>query len=68
LREDISPVISAEREFAKFMEAEKQRTAKAFQHARTLKFIANFIAFALAIFALAVLIYWFRRNPQALGR
>ena len=68
LREEISPVISAEKEFAKFMEAERRRTEKAFQRARTLKFIANSIAIALAILAFAALIYWARKNPQMLGR
>ena len=68
LKEETAAHVSADKEFALFMEAEKQRTQKAFQHARRLKLIANFIAFALAIFALAVLIYWVRKNPQALGR
>lgn len=68
LREEISPVISAEKEFAKFMEAERRRTGQAFQRARLLKFIANFIAVALAILAFAALIYWARTNPQMLGR
>jgi N-acetylglutamate synthase-like GNAT family acetyltransferase len=68
LKEETTAQVSADREFALFMEAEKQRTQQAFQHARRLKFIANFIAFALAIFALAVLVYWVRKNPQALGR
>jgi hypothetical protein len=62
LREENPAHGSADKEFAMFMEAERQRTAKAVQHARTLKFIANFLAFALAIFAFAVLIYWFRKN------
>jgi N-acetylglutamate synthase-like GNAT family acetyltransferase len=68
LREEVSPVISVEKEFARFMEAERQRTEKAFKHARTLKFIANFIAIALAILAFAALVYWARKNPQMLGR
>ena len=68
LKEETAAHASADKEFALFMEAEKQRTQRAFQTARRLKFIANFIAFALAILALAVLVYWIRKNPQALGR
>ena len=68
LKEETAAHVSADKEFALFMEAEKQRTQRAFQTVRRLKFIANFIAFALAILALAVLVYWIRKNPQALGR
>jgi N-acetylglutamate synthase-like GNAT family acetyltransferase len=68
LRDELTDVISLDKEFAMFMESEKQRTARALQHARILKVIATLIA--LAVFAL-VLIGAFlvlRRNPQLLQR
>lgn len=47
LKEEVEAVVSLDKEFALFMESEKQRTARAFQHARVLKTIALFMALAL---------------------
>jgi N-acetylglutamate synthase-like GNAT family acetyltransferase len=52
LKDDIGAVISADKEFALFMASEKERTERAFQHARILKIIATLIA--LALFALVI--------------
>jgi N-acetylglutamate synthase-like GNAT family acetyltransferase len=64
LREDIAEVISADKEFALFMEAEKQRTARALQHAKLLKFIATLIALAVLGLALAGAILVLRHHPN----
>ena len=59
-------IVSLEKELAMFMEAEKQRTARAFRHARMLKVAATFLAVAFAIFVIVALFYLFRRNPGML--
>ena len=47
LREDLDTLISADREFAVFMQAEKERTQRTFQQARVMKIVASIIALAL---------------------
>src|SRR2546422_867872 len=44
LKDDVESVMSLDKEFAMFMESEKQRTNRAFQHARVLKILATLIA------------------------
>jgi len=68
LKEDLAEVISADREFSLFMEAEKARTARAFQQARILKFVATFIAFILLVAVVAGAFFVLRKNPQLLHR
>jgi N-acetylglutamate synthase-like GNAT family acetyltransferase len=68
LREDVAAVISADKEFALFMQAEKQRTEKAFQQARLLKQIATFIAFMLLLFVLGGAFWIITKNPHLLHR
>jgi N-acetylglutamate synthase-like GNAT family acetyltransferase len=68
LRDDVSEMISLDKEFALFMEAEKQRTARALQHARILKLVATLIALAVFALVLAGAFLLFRRNPQLLNR
>ncbi len=68
LREDVEEIISADKEFALFMEAEKQRTAQTFQHARIIKGIATLIALALFVLILAGLFLLMRKNPNLLRR
>jgi len=66
LKEDIEEVISADKEFAMFMEAERQRTARTFQQARVLKFIATLIAISVLFLVMAGAFFVMRRNPQFL--
>jgi hypothetical protein len=61
-------VISADKEFAMFMEAERQRTQRAFQQARVLKFIATLVALAVLFLVMAGAFYVIRRNPQLIHR
>ncbi len=58
---------SLDKELAMFMEAEKQRTARAFQHARMLKFIATLLAVIFAVFVIGMIIYMARKNPGLIG-
>ncbi len=53
LKDDLQAVLSLDKEFALFMEAEKQRTSRAFQHARILKVAATLIALTVFLFVLA---------------
>lgn len=66
LKEDIEEVISADREFALFMEAERQRTARTFGHARALKLLATLLALGLLLFVILGAIMLLRKNPQLL--
>ena len=68
LKEDIEEVISADKEFAMFMEAERQRTERTFQQARILKMVATLIAIALLFLVIAGAFFVIRHNPQLLHR
>lgn len=68
LKEDIEEVISADKEFAMFMEAERARTERTFQQARILKFIATLIAVSVLFLVMAGAFFVIRRNPQLLHR
>ena len=68
LKEDIETVLSLDKEFALFMESEKQRTARAFDQARILKLTATFIAFALLLLVLAGALLVLKKNPNLLRR
>ena len=65
LKDDIEAVLSMDKEFAMFMDAEKQKTARAFQHARILKFVATLIALAVFAMILFGLMFIVRHNPHA---
>jgi N-acetylglutamate synthase-like GNAT family acetyltransferase len=68
LREDLETITSLDHELKMFMEAEKQRTARAFQQAKVLKAVATLIAFAVLVLVLAGAFIILKRNPHALGR
>lgn len=68
LKEDIEEVISVDKEFAMFMESERQRTERTFQQARILKLIATIIALVLLALVMAGAFIVMRRNPQLLHR
>ena len=68
LRDDLADVVSLDKEFALFMESEKQRTAQALHHARILKIIATVIALAVFLLVLAGAFLILRRNPELLHR
>lgn len=68
LKDEIKEVISADKEFALFMESERQRTQRALQQARILKFIATLIAMAVFFLVMAGAFVLIRKNPQLLHR
>ena len=68
LKDDVETVISLDKEFALFMQSEKQRTEQVFRQARTLKTIATVIALALLLLVLGWGIRLLLRNPHLLPR
>ncbi len=68
LKEDIETLVSLDKEFALFMESEKQRTNGAFQQARILKMIATLIAIALLGLVMVGAFLLLKRNPNLLHR
>jgi N-acetylglutamate synthase-like GNAT family acetyltransferase len=68
LKDDLETLVSVDKEFALFMESEKQRTARAFQHAKILKGIATIIALALCALVFVAFFQLVRKNPHLLGR
>jgi len=61
---DEETIASLEKEFAMFMESEKQRSAQALDQAKTLKTIVTILAFivALAVFAAAAYVWVVRKS------
>jgi N-acetylglutamate synthase-like GNAT family acetyltransferase len=68
LREDVEAVMSLDKEFALFMESEKQRTNEVFKQARTLKTIVTMVALVLLLAMLGWGIWLILRNPHLLHR
>jgi len=68
LRDDAESVLSLSKEFALFMQSEKQRTEQVFQRARRLKTLVTLIAFGLLIAVAIWAVRMFLRNPQMLQR
>ncbi len=68
LKDDLETVMSLDKEFALFMQSEKQRTQQVFQQARALKTIVTLIAFGLLIAVVVWAARMFMRNPQLLHR
>ena len=68
LKDDLETVVSLDKEFAEFMESEKERTERVFRHARRLKTTATVIAFLLVIAVGVWAVSVFLRNPQLLRR
>jgi N-acetylglutamate synthase-like GNAT family acetyltransferase len=68
LRDDLETIMSLDKEFAMFMESEKQNTARTFQQARVLKMVATLIALAVLGLVLAGAFIVVKNNPRLLGR
>jgi N-acetylglutamate synthase-like GNAT family acetyltransferase len=58
--------VSLEKELAVFMQSEKARTEKMFQHARMLKTFATLLAIMLAIVVIGAMIFLVRKNGGTL--
>jgi hypothetical protein len=67
LREDIEAVMSVDKEFAMFMESEKERTNRAFRHAKMLKMLATVLALVILVLVVLGAVY-VMRNQGRLGR
>jgi hypothetical protein len=68
LKEALEEIISADKEFALFMQSEKERTKRAFQQAKVLKAIAALIALALLGLVVAGAFLVLKHNPNFLKR
>jgi N-acetylglutamate synthase-like GNAT family acetyltransferase len=66
LRDDADTIVSADKEFAVFMQSEKQRTEQVFRRARALKTFATVVAFVLLILVVAWGVSLYLRNPGLL--
>jgi N-acetylglutamate synthase-like GNAT family acetyltransferase len=66
LRDDVETVMSLDKEFSLFMQSEKQRTERVFQHARMFNTIVTLIAFVLLVAVAIWAARLFMRNPQLL--
>jgi N-acetylglutamate synthase-like GNAT family acetyltransferase len=66
LRDDVETVVALDKQFAQFMQSEKQRTERVLQHARRLNTVAMLLAVALLIVVLAWAVSLFLRHPQLL--
>lgn len=68
LRDDVDTIVSADKEFAVFMQSEKQRTEQVFRRARALKTFATVVAFILLFLVVGWGVSIFLRNPGLLRR
>jgi len=68
LKEDIEEVISADKEFAMFMQSERERTQRTFQQARIMKLIATVVALVVLGLVITGAFIVLRHNPQLLHR
>jgi N-acetylglutamate synthase-like GNAT family acetyltransferase len=68
LKEDLEAVLSLDKEFALFMQSEKDRSARVLRHAKVVKILATVIAIGVLIGVMVAAFYLLRRNPQLIGR
>lgn len=68
LREDVDAVMAADKEFALFMQAERQRTDRSLQQAKVLKHVATAIAVILLLLVMGGAAWLLMKNPQLLHR
>ena len=59
-------ILSVDKEFATMMATEKERTARALQHARLIKYVATGLAIVFALFVAVAVFYMLRNNPELL--
>jgi N-acetylglutamate synthase-like GNAT family acetyltransferase len=68
LRDDVDAVLAADKEFAVFMQSEKQRTARVMRRARALKIVATVSAVVLFCLVFAGLVYIVFHHSYAMRR
>ncbi|MGA2661791.1 MAG: hypothetical protein ABSH34_30285 [Verrucomicrobiota bacterium] len=64
LRSDLDTIVSADKEFALFVESERQQTARALRRGKLLKSFATFLAFLFLALTLGAVSYLVWRNRQ----
>jgi hypothetical protein len=68
LRDDVEKIITADKEFAVFMESERARSQRVLRHGRVIKVVATLIALAIFLPVLIWVCVLVLRNPQLLHR
>ena len=68
LKDDMETLMSADKEFALFMQSEKQRSEQVIRRAKNVKNVMTLLAFALLILVVAWGVRMFLRHPQLLPR
>ena len=68
LKEDVEEVISADKEFALFMQSERERSQRTLQQARALKVVATLIAIGVLLLVIVGGVLLVKNNPQLLHR
>ena len=68
LKEDVETVLNLDKEFALFMDSEKQRTQEVFKQAKTLKVVVTIAAVLLLLAVLGWGISTILRHPQLINR
>lgn len=63
LRDDLDTILSLDREFALFMQAEKEKTRRRMRQAAALKYLATLVALLVLGLVLAGAYYLLRRSP-----
>lgn len=64
LRDDIDALLTADKEFALFMEAEKRRTQRVLKRAAAIKYVVAFLAFCLLLAVIGAAFHILRRSPH----
>jgi N-acetylglutamate synthase-like GNAT family acetyltransferase len=67
LREDPEAIVSADQQFAMFVQAEKERSQRALTHARMLKSIVTLIAVLLLVCILGAALYLMVKRRRLMG-
>lgn len=68
LKEDFEAVVSLDREFAMFMQSERDRSVRVLHRAKVAKIIATILAFLVLIGVMVAAFYLIRKNPHLIGR
>jgi N-acetylglutamate synthase-like GNAT family acetyltransferase len=68
LKEDIDTILSADKEFAAFMDSERESTKRALQQAKSLKVAATVFAIVILGFVLLGILLLLSKNPQFFHR
>lgn len=68
LREDVEEVLNLDKEFALFMESERDRSRQMMDQAKMLKLLATLLAIGLFVIVIGFGFYFVSKNPGLIGR